>query len=332
MEGTGHDMVRRAAIEVLVKELYTLDAGKSAEGDARCNDSIRRWLSRRMTYVFLDQVVLPQGCETIDDVIAAMAQWIDHRNERGQEQLDRLNMIRNVLAARIVRASRPRWFGRCLDLVTRTRSSIDELRDAGIEWCCPYLLRLSELAGTRFWRRGDGYTLPEFLLVVEADTGIRFSSWPLFSEFVIIELGQSLGIGNASHGQTRQSAHCQMIVKTMGWNAKNLNNNSATTLEDVVCDMVAVLWGVPFPKCAPTERLDLLCSTAFDVSRYSNYSGRTSGLAGLLSCMRDGRCDPGLVKEVEESLRNGIQRHKTIGVWCSEVVSLVGPGRPGQLG
>jgi len=315
-------------LEQLVRELIQLDVAYDGPGlppdDQRISpaDEISQqaagWLERRLSYVLAAKVSFPPGPLRVQDAVAAAAPVAERPNVRGKTFLDCLAVCRDAVAAPILEWDRA---GIIRQLLRRPIPEAD--RDHPPDWRPPLLYRLCELADTRFNRAMDGL---DWMLVWDpiakrlgAPRRVEVSA----CEFPIVELARFAYVLEGKYYFQRLLAK---TARAMGWRARDVGPRGVA-IENVFCDMAAVLLGLPFSRCRPDLSLASLGQLRIRTSRWYRSDARPWGLAWYLP-MAFGRRGKWRreFKIIRLSLQKAAKREWPIRHWTEQWLS--GAARP----
>jgi len=304
-------------IKTLVCELAALDdpAGLCAYGATEGTAS--PFLHRRLAYAALvasGELVCPSA---VGEVVSAIEPWLQRPGKDGRSLIECLRIVREGLTELICHGAGLRRMGCVLDWLTGTRSSLDKQVGCAREWFCPYLLRLSDLATTRFWRRADGYNAGELRLVMESASQIAFEATPVIWEFPVIDMAHQLWLGNAGV----KWGYCRTLCGLMGW-TRISGGNRGKVFEEMICEMIAILWGVPYGAVQVGASMEAVASMSHVQSSYANCSGRSGGVAAMLTCAMLGDCDVSVGRRVQHSLECAIRGRGRISEWTAQTSEL----------
>lgn len=230
---------------MLVNELAELDGHTVSEGYPPITNS----LMLRLAYwcsVPRARVGQPRGDETISDADRYL-------------QLYELSEVRGFL----------RWLEMVMSVFRH------ELAEGpGDVFPC---IRDSQLYQLPRWQCFFGTDPIELVVAVEhaIDTVLEDCLW---CEFPILEIAQGL---NACHGDYSQTKHIRRIAEGMEWPLLK-GDECAGVDARVLGEVIAVLWGIPFRFCGPSESVVALLNYRASVSRDCDVEMRLLGLHHIL--------------------------------------------------
>ena len=133
------------------------------------------------------------------------------------------------------------------------------------------------MANTRYSRRGDGLDLIDLVMELEDTTRRDIADKGMVAEFPVLDMGRAVFLARGGAGDVDDAPK---LAEVMGWTAES-GRAEYERLEEMLCEMMAVLWGLPFAECDPDRPLAGLCGLRIIPSRYYSPEMRLWPLAAF---------------------------------------------------
>lgn len=303
----------------LLAEVIAIDRDlATCEGPERVSNAQTRWLGRRLSYVLMEEVIFPESARSLDDLAATVIPAATRTNPHGESLLDCLALVRSVLSDELVRAEQRWWPGLLMLMSGRVKSPTREKIGSNPEWRCPWLFRGSEMALTKWWIRQDGPDHLSFLFPVEKALGRYVRGLEFVTEYPVVDLGQFAFLSGSDYSAEK---HLARLLAAMGWTADKAASDP-TVREALVCEMMAVLWGVPFAECHAGAQIDDLCRCCMTSSRWWPPRMRIEWFAAVFALVaKTAKTKRELLKMKKKllgCLQRAVKQGQTIRQWLRE--------------